>query len=110
MEKRTLTIEEMIADGASWADITTRVKEMQREHEAKKKAEEAAEKARAKKAEIAVAARERLVAAFVDWGIAEGFIPETARDEFLAEVAETINALIPEMRQAIVLKALFGQR
>ena len=110
MEKRTLTIEEMIAAGASWADISTRVKEMQREHEEKKKAEEAAAKAKARKREAAVAARERLVTAFVDWGIAEDFIPETERDDFAAEIADTINSLIPEMRQAIVLKALFGQR
>ena len=110
MEKRTLTIEEMIAAGASWADISTRVKEMQREHEKKKKAKEAAARAKAKKAEIAENARERLVTAFVDWGIAEGFIPEAERNDFAADVAETMNVILAEMRQAIMLKALFEQR
>ena len=110
MEKRTLTIEEMIAAGASWGDISTRVRELQRQRAEKERAEKMVQAEKAKKAEIAVAARERLVTAFVDWGIAEGFIPEAERDEFLAEVAETINLLVPEMRQAIMLKALFGQR
>ena len=109
MEKRTLTIEEMIANGASWGEITARVKEMQRAQEEKRKAEEAAARAEAKKTEIAIAARERLVTAFVDWSIVEGFVAETERDAFSAEIANTLNTLIPEMRQMIMLKALFGQ-
>ena len=110
MEKRTLTIEEMIAAGASWNEITSRVRDLLREKAEKERAEKMAQAEKAKKAEIAAAARERFVVAFVDWGIAEGFIPEAERDEFSAEIAETINLLIPEMRQAIMLKALFGQR
>ena len=110
MEKRTLTIEEMIANGASWGEITARVKEMQRAQEEKRKAEAREKEAAIAKERAAAVARERLVTAFVDWGIAEGFIPETARDEFAAEITDTINTLVPEMRQAIVLKALFGQR
>lgn len=110
MEKRTLTIEEMIAAGASWNDISTRVRQLQREQAEKNRAERMAQAEKAKKAEMAEAARERLVTAFVDWGIAEGFIPEAERNDFAAEVAETMNVILAEMRQAIMLKALFEQR
>ena len=110
MEKRTLTIEEMIAAGASWAEITSRVKEMQREHEEKKRAEEAAARAEAKKAEIAVAARERLVIAFADWGIAEGFVTEEGKEGFMGYIDEAINDMLEEMRQVMIIKKIFGQR
>ena len=109
MEKRTLTIEEMIAAGASWADISTRVKEMQREHEAKKRAEEAAAKAEAKKREAAAVARDRLVTAFADWGIAEGFITEEGKENFMEFIDEAINDMFEEMRQVMMIKKIFGQ-
>ena len=108
MEKRTLTIEEMIAAGASWADISTRVKEMQREHEAKKRAEEAAAKAEAKKREAAVVARERLVTAFADWVMAEGFIKEEDRGNFMEFVDEAIDNMLEDMRFMAVLKKVLG--
>lgn len=110
MEKRTLTIEEMIAAGASWADISTRVKEMQREHETKKRAEEAAAKAEANKRKIAAAARERLVTAFVDWGIAEGFIIEEDKEYFMEFIDEAIDNMLEEMCQVMIMKKIFGQR
>ena len=110
MEKRTLTIEEMIAAGASWADISTRVKEMQREHEAKKKAEEAAAKAKAKKREAAAVARERFVAAFADWGIAIGLVAEEDKTEFMDSIDETMDTFFADMRQMMVIKKIFGQR
>ena len=110
MEKRTLTIEEMIAAGASWADISTRVKEMQREHEAKKRAEEAAAKAEANKRKIAAAARERLVTAFADWGIAEGFVFEEDKEDFMISIDETIDTILEDMRHVMIIKKIFGQR
>lgn len=108
MEKRTLTIEEMIAAGASWADISTRVKEMQREHEAKKRAEEAAAKAEAKKREAAAVARERLVVAFADWIMAEGFIKEEDKGNFMEFVDEAIDNMLEDMRFMAVLKKVLG--
>ena len=110
MEKRTLTIEEMIAAGASWADISTRVKEMQREHETKKRAEEAAAKAEANKRKIAAAARERLVTAFADWGIAEGFVFEEDKEDFMVSIDETIDTILEDMRHVMIIKKIFGQR
>lgn len=110
MEKRTLTIEEMIAAGASWADISTRVKEMQREHEAKKKAEEIAAKVEAKKREGAAIARARLVAAFADWGIAEGFITEEGKEDFKEFIVDAINDTLEDLRHAMIIKKIFGQR
>ena len=110
MEKRTLTIEEMIAAGASWADISTRVKEMQREHEAKKRAEEAAAKAEAKRREAAEVARERLVTAFADWGIAEGFIVEEGKEGFMEFIDEAIDSTLEDLRQVMLIKKIFGQR
>ena len=108
MEKRTLTIEEMIAAGASWADISTRVKEMQREHEAKKRAEAKEKEAAIARERAAAVARERLVTAFADWGIAEGFIVEEGKAEFMGFIDEAIDDMLKEMRQAIVIKKIFG--
>lgn len=110
MEKRTLTIEEMIAAGASWADISTRVKEMQREHEAKKKAEEAAAKAKAKKREAAAVAKERFITAFADWGIAIGLITEEDKAEFMESIDETMDIFLKDINQMILMKKIFGQR
>ena len=109
MEKRTLTIEEMIAAGASWVDISTRVKEMQREHEAKKRAEAKEKEAAIARERAAAVARERLVTAFADWGIAEGFVAEESKEEFMGFIDEAIDDMLKEMRQAIVIKKIFGQ-
>ena len=106
MEKRTLTIEEMIAAGASWADISTRVKEMQREHEAKKKAEAKEKEAAIARERAAAVARERLVQAFVDWAITEGLVPREEREEFAAEIAETVENITTDMRHAMILRKI----
>lgn len=110
MEKRTLTIEEMIVAGASWADISTRVKEMQREHEAKKKAEEAAAKAKAKKREAEEIAKERFITAFADWGIAIGLVAEEDKTEFMGYLNETMDTFLADIHQMMVIKKIFGQR
>ena len=110
MEKRTLTIEEMIAAGASWADISTRVKEMQREHDAKKKAEAKEKEAAIARERAAAVARERFVTAFADWGIAEGFIAEEDRAEFMGSIEETVDTILEDMRHVMIIKKIFGQR
>ena len=108
MEKRTLTIEEMIAAGASWADISTRVKEMQREHEAKKRAEAKEKEAAIARERAAAVARERLVQAFVDWAIAEGLIPKEEREEFVAEIENAVENITTDMRHALILRKILG--
>ena len=110
MEKRTLTIDEMIAAGASWAGISTRVKEMQREHETKKRAEEAAAKAEANKRKIAAAARERFVTAFADLCIAEGFVFEEDKAEFMESIDEAVETILEDMRLMMVIIKLLEQR
>ena len=110
MEKRTLTIEEMIAAGASWAEITARVKELQRAKAEKEHAEKMAQAEKAKKAEVAAAAKERLVVAIVDWVTAEGAATADEREELSKEIAESLHAIQTEMHQVVVLKKLLGLR
>lgn len=110
MEKRTLTIEEMIKLGASWKEIEARVKAIQKEEEERKAAERAKARAEAKKREAAAVARERLVAAFADWGIAEGFITEEGKEDFMGFIDEAINDTLEDLRYAMMIKKIFGQR
>ena len=102
-EKRTLTIEKMIETGASWADISARVKEMQKEYEAKRRAEEAAARAEANKRQIAAAAREKLVTSFADWIIAEGFITEEDRENFMELIDDAIDDMLAEIFHMMVM-------
>ena len=108
MNERTLTIEEMIANGASWAEITAAVREIQKQVDERRKAEEKAKKEKARRAEAASAARERMVQAFVDWGIAEGFVPKEDKEEFAAEIAETVENITTDMRHAFIIKKILG--
>ena len=110
MNERTLTIEEMIANGATWAEIAARVKTMQKEHEAKKKAEAKEKEAAIARERAAAVARERLVTAFADWGIAEGFVAEEGKEGFMGFIDEAIDDMLEEMRQIMVIKKIFGQR
>ena len=110
MNERTLTIEEMIAAGASWADISTRVKEMQREHETKKRAEAKEKEAAIARERAAAVARERLVAAFADWGIAEGFIAEENKEGFKGLIDEAVDDMLAKMQQIMMIKRIFGRR
>ena len=109
MNERTLTIEEMIANGASWAEISARVKEMQKKHEAKKRAEVKEKEAAIARERAAAVAKERLVQAFVDWGMAEGFVPREDREEFAAEIEEAVENITTDMRHALVLRKLLGR-
>lgn len=108
MNKRTLTIEEMIANGASWAEISAAVKELQKEHNEKKRAEEAAKAERARRAEAAKIARERLIQAFVDWAITEGLIPKEDKEEFAAEIENAVENITTDMRHALILRKILG--
>lgn len=108
--KQNKTVEEMIAEGASWTEIRNRVKEMQDEHNRKKQAEVAAEKQRMQQAEVAKASRERFVEAFLDWMIAEGVLEAKDREEFRGMMEETIDQLLVEMKQMLVIQALLMHR
>ena len=91
---RTLTIEDMIKQGASWKDIEARVKEIQLEEAARKAAAEKAkkEKERAKKAQTIEVARKRFIAAFADLMIATGTLPEQEKEEFCAAMSKELTA------------------
>ena len=108
MEKRTLTIEEMIANGASWAEISAAVREIQKQVDERRKAEAKEKEAAVARERAAAVARERLVQAFTDWGIAEGFVPKEDKEEFAAEIAETVDTIATDMRHAFILKKILG--
>ena len=103
---RTLTIEDMIKQGASWADITARVKELQKEEEEHKAAERAKARAEATKAKRSAAALDRMVAGFADWCIAEGLLPEEERGDFMAAAREGFDELASDARQMMVISSL----
>lgn len=88
---RTLTIEDMIKQGASWSEISARVKELQTEEAERKAAIRKAEKEKAKKAQTIEAARKRFIAAFADWMIATGVLPEQEKEEFCATMSKELT-------------------
>ena len=108
MEKRTLTIEEMIANGASWAEISAAVREIQKQVDERRKAEAKEKEAAIARERAAAVARERLVQAFVDWGIAEGLVPREEREEFAAEIEEAVENITTDMRHAMILRKILG--
>ena len=103
---RTLTIEEMIKNGASWQEISARVKELQNEEAARKAEERKRQLEQEQKARKVNVAKERMVAAFADWCVAEGFMKEEDRQEFIAEVGESVEAIANELKQAYIFQAL----
>ena len=103
---RTLTIEDMIKQGASWADIKTRVTELQKEEAERKAAEEAKAQAEATRAKRSAAALDRMVAGFTDWCIIEGLLPEDEREDFMAAAKEGFNELARDARQLMVIGSL----
>ena len=107
MKERTLTIEEMIEAGATWAEISARVKEMQREQAEKKRAEEAARAEKARKVEIAAAAKERFIVAFFDWLVAEDILNANHKEAFYEDIAETVDAFIKDAQWMQVLRQVF---
>lgn len=105
MEK--MTIEEMIAAGMPWDQIKARINELQREQKEKEAAEAAARMRQANKAQEVKAARERFVNAFLDCLIVEGVAKPENREEYGEMVAETCDNLMAEMKQTIIMEAIF---
>ena len=109
-DNKNMTIEEMIAAGASWNDLTARVKALQKEQAEKEKAERIAQEQRAKRNEAISIARSRLIAAIADWLIAEGLIDAEERDDFIHDIIPTINELAEETKAMFVLNHIFNKR
>ena len=103
---RTLTIEDMIKQGASWKEIEARVKAIQKEEEERKAAERAKARADATKAKRSAAALDRMVAGFADWCIAEGLLPEEERGDFMEAAREGFDELASDARQMMVIGSL----
>lgn len=103
-EKNNMTIEEMIAAGASWEQIKARINDLQREQKAKKAAEEAAKRANAEE-QIAT---ERLAVATQDWALATG-VAESKEEavEIGKEMMRVAAELVKEFRQLKRLEAYF---
>ena len=103
---RTLTIEEMIKNGASWQQISARVKELQNEEAERKAAEKAKAQAEATRAKRSAAALDRMVAGFADWCIAEGLLPEEEKGDFMVTAREGFNDIASEAKQIITIGRL----
>ena len=103
---RTLTIEDMIKQGASWKEIEARVKAIQKEEEERKAAERAKARAEATKAKRSAAALDRMVAGFADWCVAEGLLPEEERGDFMVAAREGFDELASDARQMMVISSL----
>ena len=104
---KKMTIEEMIAAGMPWDQIKARINELQREQKEKEAAEAAARMRQVNKAQEVKAARERFINAFLDWLIVEGIVKPEDRDEFGEVIGETSDNLMAEMKQTIVMEAIF---
>ena len=103
---RTLTIEDMIKQGASWSEISARVRELQKEEEARKAAERAKAEAEETRAKRSAAAIDRMAAGFADWCINEGLLPEDERADFMAAAREGFDELAKDARQMMVIGGL----
>ena len=103
---RTLTIEEMIKNGASWADIKTRVAELQKEEAARKTEERKRQLEQEQKAKRSATAIDRMVAGFADWCIIEGIVPEDERVEFMEAAIVGFDELTRDVRQMMVIGGL----
>lgn len=103
---RTLTIEDMIKQGASWADIKTRVAELQKEEAERKAAEKAKAQAEATRAKRSAAALDRMIAGFADWCIAEGLLPEDEKAAFMEAARVGFDDLASDARQMMVISSL----
>lgn len=105
--KLNMTIEEMIAAGMPWDQIKSRINELQKEQKEKAVAEAAAKMQQAKQKQESEIARNRFVNAFLDWLIVEKVVKPEDREEFGEMVAETCDNLMAEMKQTIVMEAIF---
>ena len=103
---RTLTIEDMIKQGASWVDIKTKVEELQKEEAERKAAEERAKakaQAEATRAKRSAAALDRMIVGFSDWCIAEGLLPEKEKGDFIVAARAGFDEIASEVRQMIAI-------
>ena len=107
---RTLTIEEMIKNGASWADIKTRVAELQKEEAAHKVEERKRQLEQEQKAKRSATAIDRMVAGFADWCIAEGFLPEDEKEDFMTAARVGFDELTRDVRQIMVIGGLLRRQ
>ena len=105
--KKKMTIEEMIAAGMPWDQIKARINELQKEQKEKEAAEAAAKMRQANKAQEVKTARERFINAFIDWLIVEGVVKPEDREGFSEMLGETCDNLMAEMKQTIVMEAIF---
>ena len=103
---RTLTIEDMIKQGASWMNIKTRIEELQKEEAERKAAEKAKAQAEATRAKRSAAAIDRMVAGFADWCIIEGIVPEDERVEFMEAARVGFDELTRDVRQMMFIGGL----
>ena len=103
---RTLTIEDMIKQGASWVDIKARVTELQKEEAERRAAEKAKAQAEATKAKRSAAAIDRMAAGFADWCINEGLLAKDERADFMATAKEGFDDLASDARQVLVISSL----
>ena len=106
---RTLTIEDMIKQGASWAAIKARVAELQKEEAERQAAEKAKAQAEATKAKRSAAAIDRIVNGFADWCIIEGIVPEDKKVEFMETARDGFNELVRDAKQMLIIDSLFGR-
>lgn len=107
---KNMTIEEMIAAGATWSEISARVRDLQRERAEKERAEKMAQEQRIKRNETISIARGRLIAAIADWLIAEGIVKAEERDDFISDITPTVNSLAEETKAMFVLDKIFNRR
>lgn len=107
--KRNKTIEEMIAEGASWELIKIRINELQQEQKKKEAAAMAEKIEKQKKLKERAAIKERFINSFVDWLVAEEVIDLEEKELFRDDIKTVCNDLMKEMKQAAYLKSLLKQ-
>lgn len=112
-ENKNMTIEEMIAAGATWGDISTRVRELQREQAEraeKERAEKMAQEQKAKRNEAISIARGRLIVAIADWVIAEGMVEPEGKDGLINDITPIVNGIAEETKAMFVFDSIFKRR
>jgi len=109
-KNKNMTIEEMIAAGASWSDISARVRDLQRERAEKERAEKMAQEQAAKKNETIAIARGRLIAAIADWVIAEGMVEPEERDGLINDITPIVNGIAEETKAMFVFDSIFKRK
>ena len=107
-EMKEMTIEQMIENGASWSEIKAAVSAKQQEVNRQKQIAAAQAKEAKAKQEASGVARERFITAFLDWMIAEQVLGEEDREAFKGMLENTVDQLLMEMKQLVVLEKVLG--